>query len=198
MTARITSARRRSGIGALLVGASIAIAGVGGGTAIAAPTSAMLGITPAQDATCRLSPLTLPLFGGTPVAIGTPVATALSVGTPASEDEIAAIEDATATIVACINTGDPKLVYAVFTEHYLAETYGNPETAYLPAFEQSLDGVAIPVTPAFVLDEVADVTALADGRIAATITLSQDGASVTDTLVFAEVDGVWLIDEVAE
>lgn len=60
-----------------------------------------------------LDPLTLPLFDATPAA-------------------------RIADIVDCINSGDPALQYAIFTQCYLAGQVADPSVTNQPAFEQHL------------------------------------------------------------
>lgn len=154
------------------------------------------------NTTCSLRPLTLPLFNATPpneVRDGSASSEASPVSLasrPASAQEAAAVEDGLGTIEACINTGNPLLVYAVFSTRYLAAQYADPHLAYLPAFEQQLDGPTIPVDPPFSFDPAEDMRMLADGRVQVTLTVRREAESWTDTLVLVKQDGVWLIDAV--
>lgn len=84
---------------------------------------------------CPLEPLTLPLFGATPAAIV--AASPIAINPEANVDE-AAIDQAIEDIVACINSGDPALQNAIFTERYLAEQFADPAQAYQPRFEVEL------------------------------------------------------------
>ena len=156
--------------------------------------------TQSDDAvSCSLTPLTLPLFAATPPAdLATPLA-----ATPASDvarkptaEEASDIQSGVATLVACINTGNPRLVYAIFSERYLATQYADPAKAYLPAFEQKLDGPTVPVEPPFVLVGVTRIQILADDRAKVTVTISQMQESWTSTLTLVRIDGAWLIDGV--
>lgn len=143
---------------------------------------------------CRLSPVTLPLFDATPAAViaATPVA-AVAGAAPA---DTATIEGAIATIVACINMGDPALRYAVFTDRYLAKQLADPTVTYQPAFEQRLDVATDPDIPQFSIVSIEEVVPLDDGRVSVVVTLAADGMRYEDRLVLAYVGGDWLIDEV--
>ncbi len=152
--------------------------------------------------TCALTPLSLPLFNATPPnevvgALASPMASPAVLATrPASTEEITSVEVGLSTIEACINTGNPLLVYAVFSTRYLASQYADPLLAYLPAFEQQLGGVTIPVDPPFSFDPVVDMGVLTDGRVQLTLTVRRGAEAWTDMLVLVNQDGTWLIDEV--
>lgn len=154
----------------------------------------MLGSAPAISAqpTCELTPLALPLFEGTPVTL---LATPAS--TPASDllDE----EGATAILemyVACTNTGDPTLVWAMFTPRWFSIEFADSEEHYLPAFEYEIAlGEEAVVHPLF-LEGIEEIDVLDDGRVAVTATFASGELEWTDQLILANVDGQWLIDEV--
>jgi len=154
------------------------------------------------NTTCALKPLTLPLFDATPpneeqgVSASPEASPASLASRPASPQDAAAVEDGLGIIKACINTGNPLLVYAVFSTRYLAARYADPHLAYLPAFEEQLDGPTIPVDPPFSFDPVEDVRMLADGRVQVTLTVHRGAESWTDTLVLVKQEGAWLIDDV--
>lgn len=144
---------------------------------------------------CVLEPLSLPLFDATPAAriAATPATSAptMDVG----EDVIlAAVED----IVDCINTGDPALQYAIFTQHYLAGQFAGSSMTYQPAFEQQLSLGPADVEQSFDLVGISDVTVPGSGFVSVTIELSSGGSTYRDTLELANVDGVWLIDSIEE
>jgi hypothetical protein len=144
------------------------------------------------DSMCTLPPLTLPLFGGTPVA-EVATTTPQAVPGPASAEEItAAVEQ----IVACVNTGDPALVYAVFSPRWLAGQFADPEVHYLPAFERMLDTTApMPAEP-LALTSVEKVEPLPDGRVRVEAVFTSGTRTWHDTLVLVDSNGSWLIDEV--
>lgn len=144
------------------------------------------------EESCALTPLTLPLFDATPLALlATPVAT------PA--DAALSPEEATVVLeqyVACTNTGDPTLVWAIFTPRWFANEFADTETHYLPAFEyQIARGTDIVVDP-LELVSVDEVALLDDGRVAVTATYTSADLTWTDQLILANVNGDWLIDEV--
>lgn len=141
---------------------------------------------------CALSPLTLPLFGATPVAIvaSTPVAMAST----ANVDE-AVITTAMEMIVTCANSADPAIANSIFTERYLASLFLDPST-YLPAFEQELDNASSQVVGTLMLDEIVSFTVRSDGRIEVVARLHNASESYTDTFVLVYVGGAWLIDDV--
>lgn len=146
---------------------------------------------------CELEPVTLPLFGATPAAIiaATPASVPVG-GNPGPAPDAATIEAAIEVIVACVNIGDPAVRYAVFTDRYLAEQLADPARTYQPAFEQQLDSGVRMGAPRFGIESIEQCELLDDGRVSVVVTLSADGARYRDRLVLADVDGVWLIDEV--
>ncbi|MGI8485949.1 MAG: hypothetical protein ACR2OU_17020 [Thermomicrobiales bacterium] len=154
------------------------------------------------NTSCSLTPLSLPLFNATPPneivgALASPMASPAVLATrPASTEEIPSVEVGLSTIEACINTGNPLLVYAVFSTRYLASQYADPLLAYLPAFEQQLGGVTIPIAPPFSFDPVVDMGVLADGRVQLTLNVRRGTEAWTDTLVLVNQEGTWLIDDV--
>jgi len=146
---------------------------------------------------CPLDPLTLPLFDATPAVIIAATPAVGSTGTgDASPADVSTIEPAIEDIVACINTGDPAFQYAVFTDRYLAAHLADRSSTYQPAFEQRLDSGVDPNAPGFMIESLADVTPLDDGRVSVVVSLSADGYQYEDRLVLVDVDGRWLIDEV--
>lgn len=147
-----------------------------------------------QGATrCTLPPLTLPLFGGTPVAEVITAATPRAPMVTVSNEEItAALEQ----IVACVNSGDPVFVYAVFSPRWLAAQFTDPEVHYLPAFERMLDTTTPVQGEPLALTSVETVEPLPDGRVRVRATFTSGVRTWHDTLVLVDSDGVWLIDEV--
>lgn len=146
----------------------------------------------AAQPTCELTPLTLPLFDGTPVAeLATPSAS------PAADT--LEIEEATEILemyAACTNTGDPTLVWAMFTPRWFSVTFADSEQHYLPAFEYQLATGEQLVENPLVLVSVDEVELRGDGRTAVTATFASGDLQWTDQLILAKVDGQWLIDEV--
>lgn len=166
----------RAGLAAILAGMML------GGGAVAQ-----------EPATCELVPLELPLFGGTPIAVfatPSPVASPVS----ASLDESGARE-VLEQYVACTNTGDPTLVWAMFTPRWFSQTFADPEEHYLPAFEQMLDRDG---QPTGVPLELVEIVALEQdaGSVDVTATFRSGDQAWTDRLTLVQVDGQWLIDDV--
>lgn len=158
-------------------------------------TFAILVVFPSSthaEASCELTPLTLPLFDATPLAIFV-----APISTPA--DAVLSPENAKDVLeqfVACTNTGDPTLIWAIFTPHWFAREFADSETHYLPAFEYEIArGNEIVVDP-LELVSVDEIAALEDGRVAVTATFTSANLTWTDQLILANIDGVWLIDEV--
>lgn len=167
----------RAGFVAIVVGAALT-----GGSAFA------------QDAaSCELQPLELPLFGGTPVAVfATPSPEASPAIVALSEAEA---EDVLQQYVACTNTGDPTLVWAMFTPRWFSQTFADPEEHYLPAFEQMLDNEGQPTGVPLELVEVVLIEPR-DRSVDVTATFRSGDQEWTDTLTLVQVDGQWLIDDV--
>lgn len=142
--------------------------------------------------TCELTPLSLPLFDGTPVA-------QLATPTSSPATEVLDIEEATAILemyVACTNTGDPTLVWAMFTPRWFSAEFADSEEHYLPAFEYEIALGEVEVVNPLSLESVDDIEPQDDGRVAVTATFSSGNMEWTDQLILAHVDGQWLIDEV--
>lgn len=148
---------------------------------------------PAQaQPSCELTPLTLPLFNGTPVA---QLATAEA--TPATdvltENEVVEILE---MYVACTNTGDPTLVWAMFTPRWFSTEFADSEEHYLPAFEYEIANSQEMVENPLDLVGVEEIEMHIDGRVVVTATFESGNTQWTDRLILANVDGQWLIDEV--
>lgn len=164
---------------------------------LAALLSIVVGLTisPAEghtQASCELTPLILPLFDGTPVAeLVNPTATP-SVSMISEEEAAEVLEQ----YVACTNTGDPTLVWAMFTPRWFSAQFADSEQHYLPAFEYEIATGEHDVVDPLVLVEIHAVEPLDDQRVAVTATFASGDLEWTDQLVLANVDGQWLIDEV--
>lgn len=144
------------------------------------------------ESSCELTPLALPLFDATPIA-----AHATPAATPATE--VLTEEEATEILemyVACTNTGDPTLVWAMFTPRWFSSEFANSEEHYLPAFEYEIANGEQDVINPLVLESVDEIELSDDGRVAVTATFSSAEMQWTDQLILAKVDGQWLIDEV--
>jgi hypothetical protein len=144
------------------------------------------------QANCTLTPLTLPLFGGTPIAdLATPQASPAAI-TLSEQEAMAVLE----MYVACTNTGDPTLVWAMFTPRWFSTQFADSGEHYLPAFEYEIATGNAPVIDPLVLESVDKVERLDDGRYGVTATFSSGELRWTDQLILANIDGQWLIDDV--
>lgn len=143
---------------------------------------------------CTMVPLELPLFGGTPVAeVESPEVS----GTPPTERvSERAIEDALELYVACTNTGDPTLIWAMFSPRWFSATFADPEQHYLPAFELMLDNDQGTSDQLLHLVEIEEITQRPDGKVDVRATFRSADEEWTDTLALVLVDGQWLIDDV--
>jgi hypothetical protein len=136
--------------------------------------------------------LELPLFGGTPVAlVATPESDAGAAWLPEAQ-----VNEVLQQYVACTNTGDPTLVWAMFTPRWFSQTFADPEQHYLPAFEQMLDREGEPTGVPLELAEIVEVEQDKDGGVLVTATFRSGDQEWTDRLTLVAVDGQWLIDEV--
>lgn len=145
---------------------------------------------------CVLKPVTLPLFRATPAAIIAATPAVIAAGDDRPAPDTTTIEPAIEAIVACINSLDPTLRYAIFTDHYLALNLSDSDGTYQPAFEQQLDAGVDSDVPQFAIEATEQVTPLDDGRVSVMVTLSANGVLYQDRLVLADVGGTWLIDDV--
>ena len=133
--------------------------------------------------------------GGTPTGgtvAGSPTAFALPEGEPADQ---ATVDGATATYreqIACLNAGDYRRVYALYTDNYFQR--------FLE--QETLDDLAATPVPSEKSTRIAflvarNVVALPDGRVGALADVASPAAGGTATTyaVVARVGGRWLIDE---
>jgi hypothetical protein len=98
--------------------------------------------------------------------------------------------------VACTNTGDPTLVWAMFTPRWFSTQFADSGEHYLPAFEYEIATGNAPVIDPLVLESVDKVERVDDGRYGVTATFSSGELRWTDQLILANIDGQWLIDDV--
>jgi hypothetical protein len=156
-----------------------------------------------DPAECQVEPLSdefLARLAGTPVSeaspttevAGSPAPFTAPEGEPAGEAEIEAVTATMREVVACLNAGDYRRAYALYTENYLLRVFAG----------QSADlSQSTPVPNEAVMQNalvgVTDVILLEDGRIGARIELATgpDALEVLLYSVFAQVDDRWLIDE---
>lgn len=147
-----------------------------------------------SPATCGLAPLELPLFGGTPVA---ELATPGPIGSPATQElRDGEIEAALEQYVACTNTGDPALIWAVFSPRWLAANFADPQEHYLPAFEFMLTLPEVPGADPLQLVQIHEITPLPDGAVDVTATFASGDMEWTDTLTLVQIGKEWLVDDV--
>lgn len=160
--------------------------------AILVMVAAMLPTALHAEASCELTPLTLPLFDATPLALlATPAAS--PAGVTLSEEEATKVLE---QYVACTNTGDPTLVWAMFTPRWFSSEFADSEVHYLPAFEyQIANGQGIVVDP-LMLVSIEEIELLHDGRVAVTATFVSADQTWTDQLILTQIDGTWFIDDV--
>lgn len=164
-----------------------------GAVALVAGAMLMGGSAFAQNApACELTPLELPLFGGTPVADFATPSPAASPAADLSESEAEAVLQ---QYVACTNTGDPTLVWGMFTPRWFSQAFADPEQHYLPAFEQMLDNEGQPTGVPLELVEIVEIKAHG-ASVDVTATFRSGDQAWTDTLTLVQVDGQWLIDDV--
>jgi hypothetical protein len=117
-------------------------------------------------------------------------------GTPADAGTVQAVTDTIVLAVACANANDPLRSYALFTDHYLAERFGETHPDDLGSLFASLSREPVPADEAdrLALVEVRDVTTLDDDLIEATVVTENRSARYVDLLVLQLVDDRWLID----
>jgi hypothetical protein len=151
--------------------------------------------TPDSPDGCTLSPVTVPLFDATPAAA---IAATPATTSTVTEIDEAEIRDAIGVIVACINSSDAAYQYAIFTDRYLAEQLADPTQTYQPQFEQQLDRGETDSESAFSLVGVPEVSLQPNGMVLATILLSNGDRVFSDTVLLANVEGVWLIDSIED
>ena len=190
MTGRRFGWRVGALIGALLLAALLSVAAVAHWRDQLSPSAL----------TCRLDPLTLPLFDATPAAtLATPAPKVdQEAAEPAPDDTRDEIEESVGVIVACANTGEPRYAFAVFTERYLADLFTGEDRAYQPAFERQLTQPPRPPEDPLDLHDVRDIELLPDGRAVATVVLDSSGQTFTDMLVLVDRGDTWLVDDVLE
>ncbi len=163
---------------------------------VASVMSAMMaGPAAAQEPSCTLDPLSLPLFDATPAAViaATPEITA----SPPQLDEEGAT-DAVALLLACAGAEPQAIRYAIFTDAYLARLFIGEDHADQPAFERMIAAGSVTDTVAPSLDGVSDLESLGDGRVAVTIEATTAEGSIQDRVILAwDADAeAWLIDEI--
>lgn len=128
----------------------------------------------------------------TPEVAGSPEAFTPPQGEPAGDAEVEAVTMTVREVVACLNSGDYRRVYALYSEEYLRRTLvggsiniaqATPQPDQMPS-QTALIGVS-------------DVVVLEDGRLGARVELATgpEGLQVVLYSVFAQAGDRWLIDE---
>ena len=151
----------------------------------------------AQDPTCDIPPVSIPLFDATPadVIAATPAVTG-DVPQVTEED----VEIAANRIVACANSASQAERYAVFTDRILASTFAGESSLDQPAFERMIATGTVSSAGAFTLESLNDIEVRDDGTIAVTLVIDTPEQIVSDRvlLVWSEEKGAWLIDAVLQ
>ena len=191
------ASRAGSVVTSLVLGAGLLASSVA-----AQPASPAAGevIDPAE---CQVEPLSdefLARLSGTPVSeaspstevAGSPAPFTEPEGEPAGDAEIEAVTMTTREIVACLNAGDYRRAYALYTENYLLRAFAG-QSANLSQSTPVPNEAATQIA----LIGVTNVIVLEDGRVGARVELATgpDALQVLLYSVFARVDDRWLIDE---
>jgi hypothetical protein len=177
--------KRMMTLGVLLI-AAIALAG-GAARAVTLPS------TP-DPSTCTAAPVTIERLTML-AAEGTPAASlATPVNAPAPS-----LDELTATVagsIACTNANQPLRALAYFTDAYLAARFsgaGADDLGHLTVAVTRNPNVAAPADR-LALISISSPTPFGDGRWSAIVTTRNASQTFVDRLVFAFVDGNWLID----
>ena len=195
-------------------GFAIALAGVMGASAmvpaIAQDASPVAGSQVACDVEPRSADELLALWYGdadasaaTPVAAGeesTPAEVTIPLGEPADAETVAGVTETIDQVFACFAAGDVLRAYALFTDDLATQFSPPPGTpreeaeAFLTGGfgEEDEEGTESDVVA------VASVMVLDDGRVSAFVVDRYEAGDAMTYVVFEEVDGRWLADEVVE
>lgn len=136
------------------------------------------------------------------VAAGTPtLPEELPMEDPEAEIDDASRAEVMATVresVACANANDVLRAYALFTNRYLQERFGGENQDDLGHLLVALtrDNDVADDADQLTLVSVDELRLLDDGRIAASVTTMNVQTTFIDTLILANVNDRWLIDEV--
>lgn len=166
----------------------------------ATPTSAADPIDPSG---CTVAPRTraelIDLVGSAEAGPATPATPAQSAADPMGSDTLRSIEATIEMSLACTNANQPLAALALFTDRYVAARFGADGGSELGHLLAASTRTPPPAAPAdrLTLVSISDVSVLADGRIAVTVTTSNQDATFTDRLALVPMEyGDWLIDEV--
>lgn len=157
-------------------------------------SSGVLSQTPVANP-CALVPVSLPLFDATPAAEIAEAPLVTTTDSPLDENEI---RSAVEVLVECMNSGDAAYQYAIFTDRYLARLLVDPDLTYQPQFERQLALGPMEPGGGLRLIDVREIALLDDGTVSVIVELASSVTTYQDTLILAQVDGVWLIDAVVE
>ena len=192
----------------------------GGASGAAAPEATPVsGVEVPDPALCRVAPrpvealIELFALSGTPAialpppdAASPPPAVAVPLGEPADEETAAGITATAREVVACLNAGDPRRAFALYTDNGIRRFFGvapeEPASAeQLSAFRAFLAAAPVARAPdeRLALVAVANASVLADGRVSAFVVLddhsARDEAPETSVLIFVKRGDRWLIDD---
>lgn len=158
-----------------------------------------------RPAACRVEPRPLPLFpaatpgaepAATPAPLVTPTPFAAPEGQPADEATVTAVTATIRESLACLHAGDYRRAYALFTDRFLRQLFGGPDTID-PAIAAALEAPPrrVPRNQRLTLVAVSDVRLLADGRVGAVVQTRNPLETFADYLILIRPDDRWLIDE---
>lgn len=110
---------------------------------------------------------------------------------------VAGVTAAIRLYVACVNTGDDLRRYGVATDDFVRMVPSGDGFLVDDAAELAYLATPVPIRWGYLypMPTVLAVTALDDGRVATDIVFSRPEGQRRTTLVWARVDGRWLVDE---
>lgn len=124
----------------------------------------------------------------------------IPVGAPAADDDTAAaVIDTVNRVFSCFTAGDALRAYALFTEDLVRKFGPEPGTSREEA-EAFLTGEfdSEGEDEQSEIVAITDVTVLDDGRVAAFVVDYSTGEYTTAYVLFEQVEGSWLVDDVIE
>lgn len=187
------------------------------GSALAQDATAVVDLSPNPEECVVANPRTvedLQAIYGTPAPAGageatsaaeqaTPDVTTLPPGTPADDATVAAIEEWARINFACGNAGNYLAGLSMVTEEMIRSAVG--ESVYDEDLIATLEASPVPLPEEQQTDllGVRNVIVLEDGRVGALIDYQAHSGQTegingheTDFMIFKNVNGVWLLDEV--
>jgi hypothetical protein len=150
-----------------------------------------------QPAGCTVAPITIQYLQDLVARGVANVATPASAATPTPVD-MKAISQTIEQSVACSNANQPLRALALFTDRYLAARFsgaGVDDLGHLAAAVTRSPAPAVPADRLAIVSIGAPKT-LADGRASVLVKTANADQEFADVLVFANIDGRWLIDEI--